>query len=520
MTWTPDKLHQTLTQLRQRQGDTASIEVKKAQGGLPRLGETLCAFANMPDGGTIILGLDEGNNFKVTGIDQEAKLEAAIAAHNRNDVSPSPYLEFTSLAIKDKAHEPVRTVLIVEVEGLPITDKPARYKGKAYLRQADGDYAMNPVELRMLEVAKLHVSEQVRYDTQAVANSKLEDLDPDLVTSYINQAKTHSRRLQQLSDLEVLRTTGAITADEKPTLAGLYGLGFYPQGPEPALGVTAAVLTQRNGNRRSQNLQHFDGALPHLLGDIMRWIESNLPTYQAYQADGNLYDYTVLPLSAVREVIANALVHRDLSPLSLSSGKSVQIRITDRCLIVENPGGLRGLSTEQILSEEHAQAAVNQGLYQLMKNSHTADGARLIEGEGGGIREVQQALAQVQAPQPAFTDTGVKFRVILWFPDQVPLNGRPQKQEGPHIEHFPSAEALYRPQSKETSLQALGKNVPLVAQALKQGEALTRKDLALQTKLSPAQTRYALEQLLKADLVSMQGKRGKQGTSYIWAART
>lgn len=40
--------------------DSTEIEVKAARGGLPQnLGQTLSAFANMPDGGTLILGVDE-----------------------------------------------------------------------------------------------------------------------------------------------------------------------------------------------------------------------------------------------------------------------------------------------------------------------------------------------------------------------------------------------------------------------------------------------------------------------------
>lgn len=51
-------------ELRVSGGDNTSIEVKAAAGGLPEsLTSTLCALANMPGGGTIILGLDERTGF-------------------------------------------------------------------------------------------------------------------------------------------------------------------------------------------------------------------------------------------------------------------------------------------------------------------------------------------------------------------------------------------------------------------------------------------------------------------------
>ncbi|WP_252865212.1 ATP-binding protein [Mobiluncus mulieris] len=33
--------------------------MKTGANGIPGLGQTLCAFANMPDGGTIIIGVSE-----------------------------------------------------------------------------------------------------------------------------------------------------------------------------------------------------------------------------------------------------------------------------------------------------------------------------------------------------------------------------------------------------------------------------------------------------------------------------
>ena len=57
---------------------------------------------------------------------------------------------------------------------------------------------------------------------------------------------------------------------------------------------------------------------------------------------------------------------------------------------------------------------------------------------------------------------------------------------------------------------------PLIAQSLASGRVLTRAQLADQTGLSPAQVRYAVEQLLEAGLVTMVGERGRKGTGYRW----
>jgi ATP-dependent DNA helicase RecG len=55
--------------LRLAGGDVTSTEVKAAVGGLPEsLTPTLSALANLPGGGTIILGLDERAGFRPVGL--------------------------------------------------------------------------------------------------------------------------------------------------------------------------------------------------------------------------------------------------------------------------------------------------------------------------------------------------------------------------------------------------------------------------------------------------------------------
>ena len=51
------------------------------------------------------------------------------------------------------------------------------------------------------------------------------------------------------------------------------------------------------------------------------------------------------PLEAVRELISNALIHRDLSPRGLT--ESSLIRLDSERLVVKNPGGLYGLTVEK-----------------------------------------------------------------------------------------------------------------------------------------------------------------------------
>lgn len=408
MAWDLETLTKTIYNLRAIGSDTTLIECKRATGGTPDLGPTLCAFANMPEGGTILLGVDENAGFKVTGVINPAQIEKAITSQNRNTVKPAPVLEFTRVQVED------RIVVIVTVKPLLPDQKPAEYNGIAYLRQADGDYRMNSNDLRMIKIAALSSTEGTQADMKTIPGTNVRELDPQLLKTFLSNVRSRSSRLRKIEDdNQLLQILNVIDGEGNLRLAGLYGLGLFPQGTQPALGATAAVrLSRTTSGERTRSLVDLEGPLPDLVSSALEWIMLNTRMTQRYTADGQMEDMPEFPATAVREVVANAFVHRDLGP-SLDVGKRVEIRVTDSVLTVDNPGGLRGLSLEQLSSPELAKAAVNQRLYEIAKNLYAADGSRVIEGEGGGIREVLAAMRDARLRPPQFIDTGVKFKVIF-----------------------------------------------------------------------------------------------------------
>ncbi|WP_322613197.1 RNA-binding domain-containing protein [Dermacoccus abyssi] len=492
MSWNEEALLAAFDSLRMRKGDSASIEVKRAEHGLPEsLAETSCAFANMPEGGTIVLGVDDPA-FEIFGVSNPAELEAGLVSKARNAVTPPPQINAYTMEIQGKP------LVVAEVVPLRVIDRPATCAGKAYLRQSDGDYVMHEHELRMLDVDKLHATEQVEYDKRSVKGLTQADLQPELLTQYLDNARRADPRLANASDSDILRWTGVVVASGEPTVAGLYALGSYPQGEYPSLTVTAAVQLPSGSQARTKNLVDFTGPIPVLLKEILSWVEQNLSVNRRYRDDGHMVREPELPLRAVRELIANALVHRDLGPNTLDMGKSIQIRLSQSGLFVLNPGGLRGVSRQQLESDDHAQAAVNQRLYNIAKKLTTDDGASIIEGEGGGIRTVFDSTAAAGLRRPTLTDTGVQFKATLWRPDDTPAPTPPR----------PELEQATRP-----AREVRDGNTGLVLTALAQGP-LTAKQIRERAQLSRGSVYYALNQLRETNEVVMRGKQGDRGTTY------
>lgn len=397
-------LSEILVELRRRRGDTTTVEVKAAALGCPDLKATLCAFANMPDGGTIILGLDESTGFSPVGLTDIATLEQGVAAQAREAVDPPARCSFVTLDVEGSA------VLVCEVEGLPLDARPARSGGRAYLRQSDGDYPMSAQEIAQIELLKSQSARRTHPDRQPVPGTSEVDLDPALRDRFISAVRSSSPRNATAGDPEILRRTGVLTAEGEVTVAGLYALGSYPQQYLRALSITAAVQLPRSAGSRTRDLVHLDGPLPDLLDTAMQWVVRNTRTSMGYNARGHGVDITELPMIAVREIIANALVHRNLDPVTDS--KRVEIRLLDDQLVITSPGGLWGVS-EQQLGLPGGKSAVNPSLYDICTHIRMRDGDRLIEGEGGGIREALLRIREAGLRPPRFIDHGVRFTVLL-----------------------------------------------------------------------------------------------------------
>jgi ATP-dependent DNA helicase RecG len=479
MDWDASAVLALVGELRVHGGDFTAVEVKRGTGGCPDLTTTLCAFGNMPDGGLIVVGLDENHGFVPVGVTDPAAVEKGIAAQARTAVAPPVAVSFDTVSVEGAQ------IVVAVVAGLPASARPCRIGGRAYLRQADGDYVMSAQE----EQQMLALRDRPRYDAAGVDGTTVDDLDDVLVEAFLRNARATSRRMAGVDDLTVLRRKGVLAADGvRLTLGGLYALGQYPQQYAPSLSATCAVVTPPGSADRLVDLAHLDGPIPDLLDGCLEWLRRNLRTGVRARTDGHNYDHPELPLAALRELVANALVHRDLGPHTQS--KRVEIRLRDDRLVISNPGGLWGVSRQQ-LGLPGGKSAINEHLYDICTLTSTAEGARVIEGEGGGIGEVQRALAGWPADPPIFIDKAVSFTAVLMRP---------------HAWTAPSVPA------SNASVDQL--DTPAKILAVLADGPLDRRAIADRCNLTASQTRYALGKLIKQGRVEMDGGLGSRNTTY------
>ena len=306
--------------------DLLSVEVKRAAGGLPRsVLESVCAFAN-GRGGLVILGLTDAN-FRPVGIDA-AKLAADLVSVCSDGLSPAVRPEIGIAVVE---HQPV---VVACVDALDYQRRPCYLKSRGlqtgvFVRTHDGDRRLSAYEVHVMVSGRGQPTD----DTEPVEGVGVEHLDGQLTADLLRRLRsTRGTVFTAASDEEVLHMTGvcaepAVGSDV--TLAGLLALGRYPQQFFPQLAASFVVLASSDGEPAADGTRFLDNRslgspIPLIVSAAADALHRNMRRHSVVVGAGreDIWEY---PVEAVREVVANALTHRDYHPSA--HGAQVRIRL-------------------------------------------------------------------------------------------------------------------------------------------------------------------------------------------------
>jgi ATP-dependent DNA helicase RecG len=470
-----------VARLRRDNTDSPSVEVKSAAGGMPSdLEKTICAFANLPGGGVIVLGLDERSGFLPVQLSRPNDLKSGLASIARTAVVPPVMID-----IRDEEFEG-RTLIVGVVNEIPGLSKPCRLKrdGSAYMRFWDGDYRLSELEIEGFIASRT----APRFDVDVVPGAVKGDLDDDLVSAFIASARSSERRFSRYNDSELLRRLGVLTNESAVTTAGLLALGDYPQQFFPNFCVQAAAAPEPGApaNVRVGDTARFDGPIGHIIDGVVEWTRKHSRHRIVDHPDGRVMDQYDFPAIAVRELVANSLVHRDLAPWSWS--RAIELRIDAKQFRLVNPGGLYGVPFERF-GQQPLSSARNAQLLRICQYTSTVDG-RIVEALATGIPRVFAETDGQGLPRPTFFDQALAFTAILHRPESVAVN---------------------RPEGKaDRPMSAALRDVILV---LSEGPR-SLEQVAQSLELSPEATRARLSRLRANGLIEVDGVRGSHNTTY------
>jgi ATP-dependent DNA helicase RecG len=119
------------------------------------------------------------------------------------------------------------------------------------------------------------------------------------------------------------------------------------------------------------------------------------------------------PQEALREVIVNALMHRDYGPLA--RGSQVRIEMYPDRLVVTSPGGLHGNVDEADLMSEPVTSSRNAHLAKLLEDVVEPGTRRTVcENRGSGLLALADALRRAGMTPPTIRADLKTFEVTLY----------------------------------------------------------------------------------------------------------
>lgn len=234
---------------------------------------------------------------------------------------------------------------------------------------------------------------------------KVSDIGPDRIYWFVGEASAKRKFSFETSPTpkNVLVELGLI---EKNRLlnAALMLFGKKPQRFCPAAVVKCSHYHGTEVARPIPSQQVFAGTLFEQSDAAADFVLSRLDrTIGDREEATSANEKLEIPKEAIREIIVNAVVHRDYD-----SNASVQIDVFADRVEIMNPGGLPGELTVDDLVREHLSVPVNPFLARPFYL------AGYINQLGYGTRNVVEWCRTAGLPDPNFDPAPNRFRVTIW----------------------------------------------------------------------------------------------------------
>lgn len=399
------ELHRLIEKILTRETETPNIEFKSARNGVPeKLYDTLSSFSNT-SGGIILFGIDEKAGYEVCGVQNPDELQKKIV-QQCEEMEPvvRPLISFCEYEGK--------TVAAAEIAEMDTIKKPCYYSGKgkskgSYIRVGDADSPMTEYEIYSYDAFKYKTEDELRIK-ERIDFSIIDQIQLD---GFLAKAVSTKPNLMNMDRKTLLIMNGLTDRDGNPTVCGIMLFGKYPQYLSPSLDIVAVVCPSEEYAEESPAGERFlvnrrlDGTISQMLESALAFVQQNMKRSTVVDEEGHRRDVYEYPVKAVREIILNALIHRDYS--IHTENEPVRIEMYPDRIEISNPGGLYGRLTIDELGKTKAD----------VRNPFMAAALEIMditENRYSGIPTIYSEMKKAGLMEPLFEDKRGKFKVTLF----------------------------------------------------------------------------------------------------------
>jgi len=365
-------------------------EFKESSAHEDDLSAALVAFANT-DGGQLIIGVSKTK--QIMGVRDADKVMQRLDQISVNNCEPPLTILQETL--------PAENGLVVIVNIPKGDQRPYRTnRGDYFIRTTSGRRRASRQELLRL----FQSTETFYYDETLVLRASLADLDRYAFENYVQQA--YQRPLEQvgINYEDLLRNLGYIREQDGnlyPTMACMLFFGREPQRFFPHAHVIAARIPGIDFSSPPSDNKQISGPAAAMLEDSVRFLHIHLRIahrIQAFEPEA----YPELPEEALREVLVNALAHRDYTVAA-----PIRVFVFDDRVEVRTPGGLPNTVTIEAIRLGAVHVLRNPTIYTLFSR------LGLVTGIGTGVYRAILQVREFTHQEPALFLEGNEFIISL-----------------------------------------------------------------------------------------------------------
>lgn len=377
-------------------GESEALEFKRSTGELREGLETICAFLNT-SGGYVLFGVSGDGKIQGQHVSEDTIHEISTRLDR---FQPPAAIRIQRVPVTmDK--EIIVLFADANLEFVPFT-----FEDRAYERVGNTTRRMSQERYETLLLERAHARR--RWENQSAVDICLEDLDAEEILQTREAAIQHRRisagtsmDLGDILDRLGLRRNQVITQAAQV----LYGTKFMPDYPQCLLKLGRFRGIQVTGDildNRQETMHAFA-----MVREAMAFLDRTLPLAAQF-SEGQIFreDRLPVPPDALRELILNAVMHRDYSDPS----GYVAIAIFDDRIEIRSVGRLPNGMTVEMLSGPHLSKPRNP----LIADAFHRVGA--VESWGRGTNRVIEECERYGIEPPHFEEKGGTLIVTLRAP--------------------------------------------------------------------------------------------------------
>ncbi len=396
-----------------QEGEGQTIEFKRSTAELREGLQTLCAFLN-GSGGVVLFGVRPDGAVAGQEVSDQTLREIAQAFER---FEPPAHVAIHRVPVGGG-----RDVIVLAV-GSGKELRPFVFEGHAYERVSSTTRRMPQSKYERMLIERGHAKH--RWETLPAEGLTIEDLDRqeilrtrELAIQQNRISPDTDRDIGEILDRLELRVDGVLTQ----AALVLYGKKFLPDYPQCLLKLgrfRGTAVTGEIVDNRREYLNAFA-----MVREGMAFLERTMPLGARFPR-GRLFreDRFPVPLDAFREILLNAVMHRDYSDHS----GHVAVAVFDERIEIQSYGRLpTGITVEQ-LSGPHRSKPTNP----LIAEAFHRTGA--VEVWGRGTNRVIAMCRQHGAAVPTFEEQQgflvVTFKARLIQGGALEVGGRERSRE-------------------------------------------------------------------------------------------